>query len=317
MAEIREFDGFENTSYSEWPFFGQQAMAKKPEPEPEIVLTGPWGWISRKLNIPPWGQILILLLLPAAYLIISSDFRLGNIEKNLSALPSKDWTQAQLQSLRADLIKDFFTKAKQLAEAGNFEDARAALKAGTILTKIAAHSRTPADIGFFRHAVATLADIENSGPIGPTTVREETGRASSAIATYRSALITTPAPLLSEPKRKSGTITINELSKQLGYGILMYMGPPGVDLLNFNHHPPPGELSRIPFIAGFMNGQQTLDGGFWQDVSFIRMRVIYHGGPLELSRVNFIDCTFNIDANANGVKLATYVSLNEVRVALR
>jgi hypothetical protein len=115
------------------------------------VLTNLWGWLYRQLGIEPWGQVLIIGLVLFVGLSFSFAWlfnnRLTTIEANLNDLPQRisDQTDAKLEHLRADLIKEFILKAKQFTTEGNFKDAVAALRAGTILTQISTNIRASAE----------------------------------------------------------------------------------------------------------------------------------------------------------------------------
>ncbi|HUA35392.1 MAG TPA: hypothetical protein VMA09_17410 [Candidatus Binataceae bacterium] len=77
-----------------------------------------------------------------------------------------------------------------------------------------------------------------------------------------------------------------------------------------------GELAKIPFSGGIIGGQQTLDGALWRNVTLIKMHIIYRGGPLMLSNVKFIDCTFTFARGDNAAVLANYVALGSYSLTL-
>jgi len=122
--------------------------------------------------------------------------RLTAIEIKLTELPVEigNQTDAKLEHLRADLMKEFYWRAKQAAKAGNLADAAANLKAAAILTDMATDGRVPVEPSFLKHAVTSLQEIEAQFP-GPSRVAEPAYKANLALAAYRSAIAPVPAIL--------------------------------------------------------------------------------------------------------------------------
>jgi len=61
---------------------------------------------------------------------------------------------------------------------------------------------------------------------------------------------------------------------------------------------------------------QTLDGVFWENVTFIGTRLRYDGGEVDLRNVRFIDCTFGMEPNDRGARLATAIALGQTTIVI-
>jgi len=48
---------------------------------------------------------------------------------------------------------------------------------------------------------------------------------------------------------------------------------------------------------------QTLDWGDWRNVTFEDVHIEYHGGPVMLTNVRFIHCTFGMSRTSTGARL--------------
>ncbi|HTV60401.1 MAG TPA: hypothetical protein VMJ93_16130 [Verrucomicrobiae bacterium] len=56
---------------------------------------------------------------------------------------------------------------------------------------------------------------------------------------------------------------------------------------------------------------QTLDGVYWENVTFIGTRLRYEGGEVSLHNVKFVNCTFGMEPNNVGARLATAIALGQ------
>lgn len=56
---------------------------------------------------------------------------------------------------------------------------------------------------------------------------------------------------------------------------------------------------------------QTLDGVYWENVTFVGTRLRYEGGEVSLHNVRFVDCTFGMEPNDVGARLATAIALGQ------
>jgi hypothetical protein len=61
---------------------------------------------------------------------------------------------------------------------------------------------------------------------------------------------------------------------------------------------------------------QTLDGIYWENVTFIGTRLRYDGGEISLHSVRFINCTFGMPPDERGARLATAIALGQSSVVI-
>jgi len=61
---------------------------------------------------------------------------------------------------------------------------------------------------------------------------------------------------------------------------------------------------------------QTLDGVYWENVTFEGARLRYDGGELSLQNVRFVDCTFGLQPDERGARLATAVALGQNSIVI-
>jgi len=67
-------------------------------------------------------------------------------------------------------------------------------------------------------------------------------------------------------------------------------------------------------IAG---ASQTLDGIHWRNVTFIRTRLRYEDGELDLQNVRFVRCTFGFPSDDRGASVATAIALGKTSIAVQ
>ena len=65
-----------------------------------------------------------------------------------------------------------------------------------------------------------------------------------------------------------------------------------------------------PGALVFEGGGFVLDNMHLKNVVFINVHVSYHGGPINLENVSFLNCTFDITPDSNGRQLAEVILLN-------
>jgi hypothetical protein len=156
--------------------------------EPEVILTGLWGWISRRLGVEPWRQGLIVglvVLFSAGFIFIwSFNNRLTALETKSNNLPNElaDRVDAKLANLRADLIKEFLSEAKKFTAAGDFGHASQAVQAAVILTASARERRELASPEFFESAIVELTSIKMNVRPGPSVLSQPIHNAFVALA---------------------------------------------------------------------------------------------------------------------------------------
>jgi hypothetical protein len=67
-------------------------------------------------------------------------------------------------------------------------------------------------------------------------------------------------------------------------------------------------------IAG---ASQTLDGIHWRNVTFIRTRLRYEDGQLDLQNVRFVRCTFGFPSDERGASVANAIALGKTSIEIQ
>jgi hypothetical protein len=99
------------------------------------------------------------------------------------------------------------------------------------------------------------------------------------------------------------------------------------DFLDAQHMAPDAEILLPPVSTLISDGirvqglvlsgaSETLDGIYWENVTFIRTRVRYDGGEISLHSVRFADCTFGMPPNERGARLATAIALGQTSIVI-
>jgi hypothetical protein len=89
------------------------------KPEPPEILSGYLGWITNKLGVHPWGQVLILALLACFGLTYRAldkiDDRLHDIDIKMAVMPL-DISKGLLAQAQTDVKLGEFSRASKLTE---------------------------------------------------------------------------------------------------------------------------------------------------------------------------------------------------------
>jgi hypothetical protein len=287
-----------------------------PQKNPEIVVSGHLAWLTKKLGIEPWGQILIALLLTASITISgflwSFNGRMSHVEGQLSIL---------VAGRRIDEVA-------QYAKSQNLPKVTTAAEGAKASLTLAAKKKVPAPPEYFQMSIATLDSVNAAN--GPE-LEAQLQKVRIALAEYRSAL--QPPPKIDEDLRnlpvQPGVVTPNMVGERAVYRMkgnltlppktnlvsdgAVFNGseiPEGTSLLNpktnsiaLNQN----EVSGLIIIAR----NQTLDGIIWKNVTFVNTHVVYAGGEVTLENVKFINCTFDSPATKQGSQVIEYAALLE------
>jgi hypothetical protein len=62
------------------------------------------------------------------------------------------------------------------------------------------------------------------------------------------------------------------------------------------------------FVGDFADSTQTLDGFRWINSTFVRFKIRYDGGEVELQNVRFVDCTFELPNDTRGNAVAAAIA---------
>jgi hypothetical protein len=297
--------------------------------EPEIVLTGIWGFVSRKLGIPPWGQILIVLLV---FLIIaifkgftSVNSRIDNLQVStqindkVGPVSTKVDALAERMStiegeIKILLVRNSLTAAGKYAREGKTKLAvKAAQQAADMVTSAAA-SKLPATPAYFVDTIEMINGIAKVSPSPEFSRKLQDARLS--LAEYRSALL---LGIIHVPEMRFSRAEHGFLFSGAGSSSAAGSSIKG---LSFDASEVTGDfISVAPPLTGTLadniriqgtfikGGFQTLDGIYWTNVTFIGTHIRYRGGQLYLNHVTFLGCIFEAPDNDRGAKLAEYAAL--------
>jgi hypothetical protein len=246
------------------------------------------------LPFPWWGKVLfsaigLIFLVGTGEIIrveskISGyDIKIGDLGEDIKGLSKK------LDSLPQQISKALMSKAASAAASKDFETSMRALDLSSTLLKVGAADRLSSPPVFFKEAIKQLNAIEKE-PLAPTEIRLSVHAARQALADYRTSITQFgTAPLKGHPMTDQDAI---EAADALGWTVLR--APPGVEQFEFDFKSQ--GLSNSNYIHGLalVGGEQILDQhARWHDILFMNMRIIYRGGPLDLSNVTFVNCTFD------------------------
>lgn len=152
----------------------------------------------------------------------------------------------------------------------------------------------------------TTADAP-PGSAQEKTVADETlvarGRGAAAVTIPVYAPISIPANATYDESRARGNILDATLMADDAEVLL----PPASRLVT------DGVRVRDLTVKG---ASQTLDGIYWENVTFIGTRLRYDGGEISLHSVRFINCTFGMPSDERGARLATAIALGESSIVI-
>jgi hypothetical protein len=298
-------------------------------PEKEIVLTGIWGFLSRKLGIDPWGQILIVALIflsltaMAGFRFLNSKINelqvSKNIEEKLAPLNTKvDGLTERMSTIEGELkvllSQNSLATAGSYAKEGKIQLAVKAVQRATDTVATAATGKLPASPEYF---VDTIAMINGIAQVSSSSeLSRELQDARLSLAEYRSALvgeITFTSKVTFD--RLDHAFIFKRVGSSQGQGNNLVGGyfdaskiTGDIVALGLGST---GKLSDNNRVQGttFIGASQTLDGIHWITVTFIRTKIRYAGGELDLEHVTFVGCTFEAPDNKRGARFAEYVAL--------
>lgn len=291
-------------------------MTKKGEGGPA---TGLSGWVMRRLGVPAWGQLLLLVLAPlvtgGAVTLWRGHDRLGKIETSIRVLASKQAPDVK------DLIKELLSQAQDDFNSGRTTRAQKALAIVPVLLSSAKRTKIPAEPAFFSSSAERLNQLQSNAARG--AVIEEIRSARITLAEYRSVLnraVPSPGARVYVVSKVIDERTFQFKVPEEGLVLDLKDYPAGLSLFRPGFFPrkPSGLTVDNPERPAFiMNGTQELDRRAWVNVVFLNMRIKYSGGSTELKNVKFVDCTFEFDADPRSDRLADYVALGLPTLFLR
>jgi hypothetical protein len=179
-----------------------------------------------------------------------------------------------------------------------------AVRAASTLTATLRQEKSPSRPEFFRGIVEGTRALSNSTQ---PSLRDAAFDLQTQLAEYRSALI----PIKNDeawtfqPMPHAITVYPNARISGGTFNMSNVSGDAIVAGKGIRTHP-------LPYLQGTVieGGMQTLDGFEWQHVIFIGMHIRYKGGEVKLNGVVFINCTFDLQRDKRGARVADYVALD-------
>jgi hypothetical protein len=273
------------------------------------------AWVMTRLGVPGWGQVLLVVLVAAfgtgIGLFWNGYSKLNKIESAVRVLASK------IPDVK-DLVKELLSQAQNDVKTGELAKAQKAIQLVDPLLSSAARNKIPAEPAYFRSSVADFDKLQSSTKSDEIVERIRAARVT--LAEYRSALnreIPSPGARV---YRVSNVIDDNTFQVNVGEeGLVIDLS----DVPNLSLFAP-----QAPYRSGLqvenpkkpafiMNGTQQLDGLHWLNVVFVKMRIKYAGGSVELQNVKFVDCLFDFESGTNSDQLANDIALGVPRLSLK
>lgn len=259
------------------------------------ILYAAWAPISGMVS-SVYGRI------PFVVQIQKLDKEINDSKTGLPAIADRlDRSRAQLQNVTAFLVAKYpefgaliLSDARKAAEKGDIPEALTFLRLANDGFQRAQAHKTTAPPEFFATATRTLSNIPSEADVLQSQIHD----VRIALANYSSALRSVPNLKIHHGTPIRSPLLIAHLTFDLTHG----------DGLIVNLYPPE-QLAVKVFDENVVKGFQQLDGIRWVDVTFVGTQIRYNGGPVELTNVRFVDCTFISPPNPNAAQFLDYAAL--------
>jgi len=251
------------------------------------------------------------------------DDRLVNLDKHISRVETAvRIVGAKQGGDTKTLIDEALTVAKKASAAGHVDNAKTIVAYANRLLSEQKHYRIEAPQEFF------ASTLDNYQSLGKSPDLRESARAGTfLLAEYRSAL---------QPQPELPTKTDNALPQLAGnpkvvlYPSIYQIVSPlhthtNIDVIGTGAATLQASFADrdmlIPdskrwetnraTISGIniIDGNQSLDGFIWDNVTFANMHIRYAHGTALLHNVRFVNCTFDLPSDDTGTRIANYVAL--------
>ncbi len=289
------------------------ARVAKREPE-ELSRSRLFGWVLDALEVPRWGQLLLLALFAAfsgvalGLLHISSklDVSVQSSQQHIEQVERE--LNSRIDRVQSELIDTLLKDAKRNVSLGRTEDALGNVQLTSALLSASIKNKTKAPDTFFLQAVLTLDDMRSGS--SNTQLLKSINRIRVALADYRSAI--QESPPLPSPSQAIGESRILPPPPYMRLqNVFRWAGPPGGEFIH--------RAAAVPVtISGgaFADGTQTIDGITWIGTVFLNCHIRYQGGVLSLDHVTFVNCTFEVADNPRAYEAVDLIALHKPMVAI-
>lgn len=292
-----------------------------------VALAGTLGWYgSRALlhrrspsEISPVAQAASLSHLPSATIAWQSD-ALSSIESGIHEAQGGNITAAEVAMDRAASIIEAARVASRKAPADFFETV-----SGSLDRALQNH---PENNRLFEHvtmARINLAQLRSAQSLSPAQELGSSGVNPAESAGQPGGNSKEDSSRQSVPV-KSGEVTIGS-PREIAANHLLDPSTLGGNTIDATLMPETMEILLPPSSRLFLDNvrvqdltlkgaSQTLDGIHWKNVTFIGSRLRYESGELDLQNVHFVGCTFGVQADQRGARLANAIALGQTSLTI-
>jgi hypothetical protein len=204
------------------------------------------------------------------------------------------------------------------SKTGSLQNAAADVENAAAQLQIARLQRLRPTTTFFQHAIEQTSTIIGSfekSDQAPEPLRVSTKQFIEQLAAYRTDFNEVPAVKTTQSRdTKQGFTCLigleNSFEGLFDHIVFNASGHPEVEAICSQTE----KLKDNIVVADskIVGGHQRLDiGVHFRNVVFVGTRIQYGGGELDIENVSFVNCTFEIPAQARGFLLAQYVVLNQ------
>ncbi len=278
------------------------AGGKQPQ-EPPIIISGTLGWVTTRLGVPPWGQVLVVVLALGSYGLYHW---LDKIDEHLTGLDTR------LQVMPLQLTKDLLAQAQTDVNLGHYEQAsRATESARAVIAKALVQKIRPPE-GYFDEALTALNSLGAS--TSNATLFPVVHNTRLMLADYRSALEPQPRQRAYQRTVESPQVSVSDIANDKGTVLVFDNSNPESELVPHSLTGSFG-LEDLTIVAP-NGGYVTLDGLRLENVVFVGLHVKYEGGNVNLQYVRFVNCTFEASPDGKGQRLIDYVALAQNKLVI-
>ena len=272
-------------------------------------------WLFKRLGVPKWGQILVIVL----FIALGRGFLdLSNIQNRLARIEGKLGLP-----LEAQLLLD----AKVYAEKNDNANVVKSIDRARAVINTAKDNHVTVPDEYFVKSIEIINDLQHHVS---SSASDELFSTRRTLAEYRSSLL--PAPQIpgtigTLPVSPGNAITPATVGGKAVYRITRGLTlPPRIELvsdgafINGSEIPAGEDILKPASLSlsenknsvrglNFMGASQTLDGIEWRDVIFYGVKIRYHGKDLRLENVRFVNCVFDAPDDPQGIQLVDYAAL--------
>lgn len=261
-----------------------------------------WSWTK---TLRKWWPIILALLCGLGYvshLMIDRQIRAADtpIETKLGTISDKlNEIKGELDVLLPRLAQESLGESWQAVKRGDTPAASQALSSATAFLKAARAQHIPVEPHYFAQVTQQVQALASTSQLssGVHNMRLQ-------LAAYRSSLRPLPAPT-----HLTATVHRGVTPSAVAKGTELRKAAPG-PFFGTPSQGLGGGVEDLTLVGAVKGVTQDLDHTRWINITFVNVHIIYHGGPVELRNVRFVNCTFDFPDDQRGVQFSEYVVLS-------